>query len=545
MALVALLGGCSAEGASGPSDQPESVDQSAQELYANTDFFWSGAPPIIPVCWNNPAQASSTRRGWIQDTMDRNWARYGRVNFTGWGTCPAGAFNGVRIQIDNRGGAATTGFFDNGSNNNGSSRFRSGRFVSGLATGVTLNLGFGGLCSNNGAYCESSSTCGAGVCQGISPSCGGANIEFCARALAIHEFGHVIGFWHEEERNDYAPAGDRNGNGLADTTESFCNKQAEDWDGNGIRNNYQPQYYGQYDVNSVMSYCGQPIVSMWKKDVGAGDTMAVQRAYGRRIAGSLVSPRAKCAAARYAVGAGDPGFVWDCDEALDDQEWKSPVSSGDDRYLQLTGSGASLCLAADSAANGSNVNLKTCSTSRDWVFEQMYIRGLGGLCLDLPNGNVTNGTQLQMWQCGAAGGVNQRFSLTGAGAIKFGDLSSTKCLRNVSNALVIWDCGVSGQTFSPQSSGALSNGGLCVDVANVNDAQYLSGQGLPNNGNLVNLFTCNSALNQRWNLSGTIRYGANHNLCLARNGADSAGTFLKLGTCTGDSTQEWDYYFRP
>lgn len=546
LGLVLLAAGCLAP-VDGEEDGPEADEAQLQgqeeALYANTGFFWTGAPPIVPVCWNNSSEASITRRNWVRDVVTSNWARHARVNLTGWGDCPATGFSGLRIQIDNRvDPPRTNGFFDNGSNNNGASRFRSGRFLANQTNALTLNLGFGGACSNNSAYCESNTDCTSpAVCTGI-PACGTAvNRKKCVEALSLHEFGHALGFWHEEERNDYTVGADRNGNGTPDSSESLCAVQNEDWDGNGIRNNYSPLRYGAYDISSVMSYCGQTTIADWKQTLSNGDIASVQRAYGRRIAGSLVSRAGRCAAAHYPV-AEDPAFVWDCDEAADDQEWRFPVSSGTDRHLQLTGASGSMCLAAASAADGSPVRLRTCSTSRDWVFEQVSLQGFGGMCLDVPNGVTTNGTRVQMWQCGAAGGVNQRWSING-GQVRFGTLSGTKCLRNVNNQLVLWDCGAAGQTFTFNANGTLTNG-TCMDVQNVSDAQFVSGQGLPTNGSLINFSGCNTSLNQRWNLSGRIRYGANHGLCLARD-AETNGGNLTLRTCGSATTQQWEYYFRP
>jgi len=99
-----------------------------------------------------------------------------------------------------------------------------------------------------------------------------ATNEHCIRALALHEFGHAIGFYHEEERPELT--GDRCGN----------------------KSNYyndKPLELGGYDLESVMSYKGQAApkcapslthpTTYWKNQLGAGDIAALQAAYGRRI----------------------------------------------------------------------------------------------------------------------------------------------------------------------------------------------------------------------------------------------------------------------
>ena len=60
--------------------------------YANSSRLWpgnthAGDPVMIPVCWENPTSGDATQRGWIQDAIQSQWGRYGRINFRGWGTC--------------------------------------------------------------------------------------------------------------------------------------------------------------------------------------------------------------------------------------------------------------------------------------------------------------------------------------------------------------------------------------------------------------------------------------------------------------------------
>jgi hypothetical protein len=75
------------------------------------------------------------------------------------------------------------------------------------------------------------------------------------------------------------------------------------------------------------------------------------------------------------------------------------------------------------------------------------------------------------------------------------------------------------------------------------DAQFLAGQGVLSNGEVIQAFTCNTALNQRWAFRGGLRYDANNALCLSR-GSDVNGSALSLAICSGnDETQTWDYAF--
>ena len=86
--------------------------------------------------------------------------------------------------------------------------------------------------------------------------------------------------------------------------------------------------------------------------------------------------------------------------------------------------------------------------------------------------------------------------------------------------------------------------GKCLDVSGPNDSQYTSGIGLPVNGMPVKEFTCNSSMNQKWNLNGQIRYAASASLCLDRQAAvDAPGGNIQLYSCNSTDAQKWDYYF--
>ena len=78
---------------------------------------------------------------------------------------------------------------------------------------------------------------------------------------------------------------------------------------------------------------------------------------------------------------------------------------------------ASLCLAVagKSTANGSPVVVAACdgSASQAWQFTSGTLRVYGTKCLDVPSGNPTNGTKLQIWDC-VAGNANQTWAQSGA-----------------------------------------------------------------------------------------------------------------------------------
>ncbi|MET8162563.1 arabinofuranosidase catalytic domain-containing protein, partial [Sphaerisporangium sp. NPDC005289] len=120
------------------------------------------------------------------------------------------------------------------------------------------------------------------------------------------------------------------------------------------------------------------------------------------------------------------------------------------------------------------------------------VGGQSGRCVDVPNSSTTNGTQVQIWDCGS--GTNQRFTNT-----------SGKQLQVYGNK--------------------------CLDA---------NGQGT-SNGTQVITWNCNNQTNQQWNVNsnGTIT-GVQSGLCLDANAAATAnGTKLILWACNGGSNQQW------
>ncbi len=314
-----------------------------------------------------------------------------------------------------------------------------------------------------------------------------------------------------------------------------------------------------------MSYCGQPgsDPSTWKQNLSAGDIAAVQTAYRRRIAGTLLSPRANSLSANaFVPGAtGARPFLWDGDETADDQEWVRtrnvgpatlPVPRGALFIYPSGAPGARACLHLAATA-GAAVEIRDCvgtttSAPQGFTFENVEIRGYGGKCLDLRGGNTAAGTPVQMWRC--LGNTNQKWSISLDGEIRFGGATSNRCVTVASGgtadgtALQIAPCaGAAGQRFGFHPRGEIRYAGKCLDVPAARTADYLAGRTLPRDGVALQLWSCiTSQLNQKWHTSGPLKANG---ACLARtSGTDANGGVPVSAPCNGTSAQVWDYYTR-
>lgn len=115
-------------------------------------------------------------------------------------------------------------------------------------------------------------------------------------------------------------------------------------------------------------------------------------------------------------------------------------------------------------------------------------------CVDVPNASTTNGTQVQLWDCG--NGTNQRWTPTSGKQLQVYD---NKCLdangQGTTNGtqVIIWDCnGGTNQQWNINPNGTIAGvqSGLCLDATGAATA----------NGTKIVLWSCNGGTNQQWRL---------------------------------------------
>jgi hypothetical protein len=430
-----------------------------EEMATGAQPLWqmSGASPwaygFVPVCFQ--ASVPAALRTTIRNQIEGVWEAAARINFYGFGDCPASIANGnVAVSIDASIGALglTTRYYD--------------------------------------------------------PTAGVTTVKFASTSPSnktiLHEFGHVLGF--DEENSSYSPCTQRTSGGTSlegepdmpysVMTQSACNSAAalSPWDILGAR-----QLYGQKDAGAIAGLNGLVLnVSSGTTDLGNAivawpnsvnywnDDFRRPSETSLLLLAQTGSTQRCLNVAGGTVGTGlTPLVSWDCGEAATNEQFHFLGV----KWLAM----GNRCVQADSASSGALLTTQACSTSslQKWDFfegnRRIRLNGTN-LCVTVPNGSTSLGTRVQLATCGSSyqtyGFANSYINYSNVCLNVLGGTTAN------GNGIGLWNgCGYSPAYANEQFTikGPITSLGQCVTM-----------NGSPYDGVPVGVSSCNSSTSQAW-----------------------------------------------
>ncbi|MCB9763601.1 MAG: FG-GAP repeat protein [Alphaproteobacteria bacterium] len=199
LASIALLGTACTPGSA--LDDIDPLDGFQGQPVDDKGFYLATAvwdSPVINVCFESPTAADAPWQDLTRQRVQETWEAHTPLRFVGWGTCASGD-PGIHVQFADA-GARVLDF---------------GQNISGLTNGLRLNYAYQSWVNS---------------CDDDAMTSNGYTVrQNCFRNNTVHEFGHAISLYHEQDRHDST---------CTDTTGSQGGTEV-----------------GPYDAGSVMNYC--------------------------------------------------------------------------------------------------------------------------------------------------------------------------------------------------------------------------------------------------------------------------------------------------
>jgi hypothetical protein len=219
--LAAACAGCL--GAPGEIEEGDvRLGEADSALFGLPGSYWpinSDGVTEVPVCWLTPGYA--TEKGWTRSSVESQWGAYSSVAFVGWGDCDAlTPIHAIRIELEDDRPESLVG-----------------RTAFGASMWLNFTFNTWDPWIQDGAF--------------IAKCSFSYGREHCVRHYALHEFGHALGFLHEQDRPD---------NG------EQCDKEVVPMNGDILTT---------YDADSIMNYCAGARTTITHLDI-----LGLQEVYG-------------------------------------------------------------------------------------------------------------------------------------------------------------------------------------------------------------------------------------------------------------------------
>ncbi|KAK1221733.1 hypothetical protein PQX77_015432 [Marasmius sp. AFHP31] len=264
---------------------------------------------------------------------------------------------------------------------------------------------------------------------------------------------------------------------------------------------------------------------------------------------------------------GAPVVIWDCNLNAE-QDWiytPAGTSSSGAQPLKIFGN---KCLDVKDGVNadGTKLQLWDCvnqSPNQLWisVTDNTFQWAGTNKCVDLTDGNIANGNQLQIWTCDARNSnqkwssqsISRRAPTAGVRLISGGGSPhSPFCMaapenQNYANVALASCYDVTSTFPAGNLTWVIPSIGEAGPITTFDGSKCLSLRGAAiSNGNLLQILSCNGAINQQWIVNGPDTTGksiswAGGNKCIdVTDGVYAPGTNLQVWDCDAvNNRNQW------